>query len=376
LALAAFRSIRFVAEYLLLSAPAIAIGSSLALRSLSWRKFIGGAVPAGALIAAAAAWASPRLPPLGGLGHGASSAELPGASGEWLAKHAVAPRVFAAIDDSWYLMFAVPQARFLIDGRIPFYGPEHVERVRRGFDSEAALSGLLQGHRVDTVLVRHAFAPQRVLFRHMYGRPGWVLVCIEDRYSLFVREDALLARDQPPRALDLRPGYEPEWLLDADAARARTIRAELAQLPQHENTRGYVAWVRALLELKPLLRPGRSNGLLPTTSAAEHAALERAQRWLARASRGADGVPVVHAYEGLVAAALCRLDVAERSLELARREGESRETLLGGQELALRRGRLPDVQAFLQRAAAMPGADGDPWLAALRAALRSPPRCP
>jgi hypothetical protein len=68
--------------------------------------------------------------------------------------------------------------------------------------------------------------------------------------------------------------------------------------------------------------------------------------------------------------------VAERAFEQARWEGESRETLLGGQELALRRGELADVRAFLQRASAMPGAAGDPWLAALRAALRSPPRCP
>jgi hypothetical protein len=49
--------------------------------------------------------------------------------------------------------------------------------------------------------------------------------------------------------------------------------------------------------------------------------------------------------------------------------------LLLGQEIALREGRVAAVRDFLQRARALPGADDDPWLAALEGMLRSPPRC-
>ncbi len=375
LALAAFRSIRFVAEYLLLSAPAIAVGLQTALSALPSRAFRAGAVVVGALVAAAAVWGAPRLPPYAGVGVGVSYVGLPAASGHWLATHAVAPRVFAAIDDSWYLMFGVPRARFLVDGRIPFYGPAHIRHVRGGFGSDAALAALLERYRVDTVVVRHTFAPQRRLFQNMYGRAGWLLVAIEDRYSLFVRADLPLRNGVRPRRIELQPGYEPEWLLAADPARARAIVAALAQLPAHENTRGYAGWVRAVLELAPLLRQGRDNGLRPATHAAEWKALARAQRWLERAAKGAEGVPIVHAYHALVAAARCDLDAAERALEQARWEGDSRETLLGAQEIGLRRGHLAEVREFLKRASAMPEADGDPWLAALREGLSSPPRC-
>lgn len=375
LGLAAFRSIRFVAEYLLLSAPAIAVGLQIAVRDLSWRRFVAGVVPAGALVALAALWGSPRLPPFAGLGVGASDVGLPAGSGQWLAAHAVAPRVFAAIEDSWYLMFAVPRARFLVDGRIPFYGPDHIQHVRRAFGSDAELGALLERYRVDTVVVRHTFAPQRRLFQNMHRRTDWLLAAIEDRYSLFVRADVPLRNRARPRAVGLEPGYEPEWLLGVDDARARAITAELARLPAHENTHGYEGWVRAVLALRPLLRNGRDNGLLPAANDGERAALERAQRWLARAAKGAEGVPIVHAYHALVAAARCDLDAAQHALEQARWEGESRETLLGAQEIALRRGQVEAVRDFLQRAAAMPGAEADPWLAVLREGLRSSPRC-
>jgi hypothetical protein len=146
-------------------------------------------------------------------------------------------------------------------------------------------------------------------------------------------------------------------------------------LPPHENTRGYAGWVRAVLALQPLLRSGRDNGLRPAVSDAERAVLERAQRWLARAAKGAEGVPIVHAYHALVAAARCDLDAAQHAIEQARWEGESRETLLGAQEIALRRGQLESVRDFLRRAAAMPGAATDPWLNALGESLRAPPRC-
>jgi hypothetical protein len=376
LALLAFRSIRFVAEYLLLSAPAIALGLGSRLRAMAWRRLVSALAVLFVAAACVVPWAAARLPPFAGPGRGMSGVGLPAASGSWLAEHASHPRVLSAIEDSWYLMFAVPQARFLVDGRIPFYGPEHIARVRLAFASPWRLTQLLAQYGVDTVVVRHTFKPQRTLLDGMRARSGWTLVAIEDRYSVFVRDDIALVAGARPRALALQPSYEPGWLLDADAAHERAILASLAQIEPHENNRGYRGWIRGVLALKKLRREGGNNGFRPPANAAEVATLQQVMPWLERAAKGAEGVPVVHAYHALVAAALCDLDAAETALALARWEGESRETLLGAQEIALRRGEQQELREFLQRASAMPGAANDGWLAALRQGLVSGPRCP
>jgi hypothetical protein len=376
LALSGFRSIRFVAEYLLLSAPAIAFGLSAVLRPIDARKLVLAVTGAFCIAAYAVPWAAAWLPPFAPIGHGMRSVGLPAASGQWLAEHGAHPRVLAAIEDSWYLMFAVPQARFLVDGRVPFYGPAHIRRVRLAFASQRRLDELIEHFGIDTIVVRHTFKPHRLLLDGMRSRDGWALVTVEDRYALFVRDDIPLLGGGRPRVLALQPSYEPDWLLDADAKREPAILSALAELPKHENNRGYRGWIRAVLAIKPLQRAGRGNGLRPPANAAETAVLKKAAAWLRRAATGAEGVPVVHAYHALVAAALCDLDMAEAALEEARWEGESRETLLGAQEIALRRGQRQEVEEFLRKAQALPGAAGDTWLAALRQGLSAPPRCP
>jgi hypothetical protein len=154
------------------------------------------------------------------------------------------------------------------------------------------------------------------------------------------------------------------------------IEAALRALPQSENNRGYRGWVRAMLSIKPLRRMGEGNGLRAPASDAETAIMRQARDWLERAAEGAEGVPIVHAYHALVCAALCDVECAEHALQEARWEGDSRETLLGAQELALRRGQQSEVAEFLARAEQMPGAAGDGWLAALREGLHTPPHCP
>lgn len=376
LGLASFRSIRFVAEFLLLSAPPLAIAFARWSQAWSERSMRAVFVALALIAAALVPWASRRLPPYTAIGHGLNNVGLPASSGEWLATHARAPRVLAAIEDSWYLMFAVPQARFLVDGRVPFYGPEHIQRVSMAFADPARLDQLLAQYRVDTVVPRHTFKAHQALVQSMRARPGWTLVSVEDRYSVFVRSDLQLQDGGRPRALALEPSYEAGWLLEADAAREQAIRAALGELPESENNRGYKGWVRAMLSIKPLRRPGEGNGLRPPESAAETATLRKARDWLERAAAGAEGVPIVHAYHALVCAALCDVECAEHALHEARWEGDSRETLLGAQEVALRRGQNAEVAEFLARAEHMPGASGDAWLTALRASLHTPPRCP
>jgi hypothetical protein len=371
LGVAAFRSLRFVAEYLLLSAPVIA----LAVARLNVRAFDAGIALALSLSIAASAWAAPRLPPAVGVGLGLSLETLPAASGAWLDAKAVAPRVLAAVEDAWFLMYAAPRAKLLVDGRIPFYGAEHIARLRRALDDEAALRALLAQYRVDTVVVRHTDQQHQRFFAHMQRAPGFVRVAIEDGFSLFMRSDAVLRDGAHPRALPELGLYDLDWLIGLSAERKTVIRAALAALPVHANVRGYRGWVEGVLALEPFLRAGATAGVRPARDATEAAQLARVQAQLERAARGAKGVPIVHAYLGLVAAARCELEIARRELDEARFESESRETLLGAQEIALRKGESEALRAFLAQAARMPGAQDDIWLAALRDALATPPRC-
>jgi hypothetical protein len=376
LALMAFRSLRFVGEYLLLSAPALALGLTQALRGLATRTLrmsLGAALGAAAL---AVPWAAMQLPPHLGIGHGTRLQNLPAASGQWLAEHLPQPRVLSTFEDSWFLLFAVPGARVLSDGRVPFYGPEHALRMRLAFADAAVLRRVLEEYRVDTVVVRYTFAPHRLMLQTLQALPQWTLVSLEDRYAVFVRSELRLHDGSLPHALALWPGYETTWLLDADAQAANAILAELSRLPTHDNTRGYQGWVRALLALRSQLRAGPNDGLRPPAKARERAQLQRALFWLERAAQGAEGVPTVHAYHALVATQLCLLGEAEAALAIAREEGESRETLLTAQELALPRGDRRSVQDFVARAAQLPGAEHDAWLQALQHDLLTSARCP
>ncbi len=380
LGLASFRSIRFVGDYLLLSAPVIGIGLagqfSTRLSALSVPKLATVLGVPLALCAPLVPWAAARLPPYLPPGHGETTVRLPVAAGHWLERNAPAPRVFAAIEDSWYLMFAAPRARFLVDGRVPFYGPEHLKFVRRAFEQHDVLLSTLDRYRIDTVVVRHTYRAQRPLFQTMSTLPGWSLVSVEDRYATFVRSDGVLLDGSPPRALALLPSYEHDWLVNTDTAQEQAILSELQRLPDEEASRGYRGFVRAMLALKPLMRPGHDNGLAAPRDAAQVATLRSAQKELARASQGADGVPFVDAYHALVSTLLCDFEAADGALARARREGESRETLLGAQELLLRRGEAASVQSLLEQAMLQPQAAGDGWLAALHDELTHKPACP
>lgn len=375
LALAAARSLRFTAEYLLVSAPALAIAAASMISAIAWprlRLALGttALAAAGTLTVLAAQPTTWRW-----IGRGIATAELPAASAQWLATHARAPRVLAHVDDAWYLAFAVPEARFFIDGRLPFFGVEHIRRLQWAFADPAYLARVLAEYRVDAVVVRHSFQFDVAAREAMRVRPDWMLATVENAYALFVRHD-LAVRGSRPAPLRLHPGYEPAWLYHASVDEERAILQDLARLPDHENARGYRTWVRAVLAAKPLARAGAHDGLRAPESTAEHAALAQALHGLRHTAEATPRVPIVHAQHALVAALACKLDEAERALARAGAEGTSRETLLVPQEIALRRGRLKEVEAFLRSAEALPAAAGDPWLGALRAALASPPRCP
>ena len=375
MAVASLRSLRFVGDFLLLSAPVIAWGLAARTRALPVRAqaLAGGAVLLAAL--GLVPWGATQLPPPIGIALGASVSGLPAAGSQWLATQLAAPRVLAAMEDSWFVLWGAENARVVIDGRIPFYGPEHTLAVERMFGGEPALGALLARYRVNAVALRHSFAAHARAHAAMRARPDFVLVMLENEHSLFVRADAVLRDGGRPRPLALEPGYQGAWLLQADAPRAQAIGRELSRLPAHDNVQGYVGWVRGLLALRAQCRAQCAGGLRPPADAGERARLRTVQRWLARAERGSEGVPLVAAYLALVAAVGCDLTAADAALVAARREGDSRETTLVAQEIALRRGDSAGVRAFVQQARALPGMQDDPWLAALSDALVAPPRC-
>lgn len=375
LALASLRSLRFTADFLLLSAPVIAWGFAERTRELQERRLalVGGAFLLIGL--PVVPWGALHMPPRAGIALGQNLCGLPAASSQWLAEHLAHPRVLAAMDDAWFVLFGAPNAQVLLDGRVPFYGVAHVQRVQRAWNDEQALGALLARYRVDSVVLRHSFAAHARIHAAMRARTDFTLVAIEDEHSLFVRSSVQLRDGSHPRPLALEPGYGVDWLRRADGAQAQAILRELRRLPDNDNVRGYAGWVLSQLSLRPLCRAGCTAGLRPPHDAAERELLGKVQSWLARSARGTEGVPAISAYLALVATDRCDLDAAERALEDARREGESRDTLLVGQEIALRRGDVNGVKVFLTQAAALPGMSGDPWLAALREEVRAPPRC-
>jgi hypothetical protein len=322
-----------------------------------------------------AAWLSPRLPPMLPLGLGVSLRDQPAASARWLETSLPAARLLASTDDAWFLMFSVPKARFVIDGRIPFYGPEHAQRVQRALASPPHLGALIAELEVDTLVLRLAHRDHAAAHRAIRNDARFGLAVIEDDHVTYVRRDRRLYDGELLRPLRLEPSYDPGWLLDADASEQQRIRRELARLPAYSGSDGYRGWVNGLLELRPVLRADGRSGLDHSKVARESARLERASVALAVAAKGALSVPIVHAYRAIVQIERCELDAAEASLALAEREGESRDTLLPRQELSLKRGEREAVRSFVQAAAQVPALAGDPWLAALRQRIATAAPC-
>ena len=372
LLLMAARSLRFLSDALLLTVPMAAIW--LAPRPLAWSArrratlaATGGMAALGIAIAGCLA-----LPPQRSFGLGETSRGRPEGSARWLARHWPDARVMAELADGWDLMFSLPRARFLLDGRSTFYGPEHLARVQRAWSAPAELRELLDATATDVVVAQPIIKEQQSAIGALLGAPDFRLMAIEAEHCVFARARPEL----DPLALRvLQPGYDTAWLT-APGLDLGAVQRELARLPRHPNVQPYAAWVRALGTLRPLLREGGAAGITPARDERERSLLEAALRDLRVSHEALPLVQTVAAYRGLVAALSCELDEARAAFARASTLGSVRETLLGGQELALREGRTHDVREFLALAGTMPGAAQDAWLAALQQELAENVRCP
>jgi hypothetical protein len=371
----AARSLRFIPDCLTLSAPFVAAGLAPRIGHWTPTKPWLWFTSAGVALSGAAGLLCLQLPPKTAFGWGESLRQRPAASAAWLRQHLPDARILAVMPDAWDLMFSLPRAKFLIDGRTPFYGPAHVRHVQRAWGSARALRELLDSTGTDVVVAQPMVSEQQPALRALLGYEDFRLVMIEDRHCVFAKRSERRSQLLASRALHwLRPGYAADWLLAANADPVAITR-ELDRLGQHPNVQAYRAWVLGMLAARPLARAEGRAGLAAPRSPEQQASVVRALALVRAADATLDGVPSVSAYHALLATAACQLDEARAVLTRAAADGNARELALGAEELALRDGHAAQVRAFLTQARALPAAVGDAWLAALQTALESAPPC-
>jgi hypothetical protein len=366
----AFRSMRFVAHQLLFTAPFIAAGLSQVEWIRGSRRAVAGAV---GLSFIWAILASPRLEPYLPFGLGEPRLGHAFAAAEVINDHVEQPRILAPIQDSWPLMFAVPDGRFLVDGRVPFYGPEFIRKVTNSFSDPVAFTELLEAYQVDTVVVDHTRVGQAAAVEHLWRSSEWWLGQVQDRQSLFVR------RGRAPSLTPLRvigPGYQVGRLLDSGVSDAE-IEAEARWVGQHPNSKAIQGWIQGLRALRPLARDGARAGVRLFRTDDEREAARRAYRSLSEAAEIYRGFSTIELYRAMAAMAACDEPQAREALDWAAYSGETRETSLVELELALRSGDEPQRAAarrHIERLSVHPKSASDPWVAAIAHDLEA--RCP
>lgn len=357
----AFRSIRFIAHQLLFTAPFIAAG----LAQLEWLRGLRRAAPA--VLGFSIVWGvlmSPRLEPFVPFGFGEPRLGHAFAAADVVNHHVREPRILAPIQDSWPLMFAVPEGRFLVDGRVPFYGPEFVRQVTNSFSDPAAFARLLERFDVNTVVVDHIRSGQAPAVDYLWRAPAWELGQVQDRHSLFVRVGSAPSM----AALEIvGPGFRVGRLLDPDVPET-DIEDEIERIGDHANARAIRGWLRGLQLLRPLARESDRAGLRRYATAAERLQARKAYDALSTAAEVYPGFTTIELYRAMAAMAACDLPQAREALGRAQYSGETRETSLVALELALRapnEAQRREAEAHLDRLLGHPKGARDPWVLAI-----------
>lgn len=372
----AARSLRFHVDFLALSAPLIAATVSSLIREDRVRHARTIAFALAGASAIAAVPVAAQLPPHLNIGMGQNEVLLPAASGRFLKRHAPDARVLAAIDDAWYLMFAAPNAKFLVDGRVPFYGAQHVSRMASAFLSPPLLTQVIKQYAVDAVVIEYAAKGQQQAVMALQALPEWHMVWIEDHHVLFVKASPKRQHWLSAYALNiLRPAYTPQILTETENAQA-LAEHELQRLSHDKNSRKYVSWMQALLLMKPLARQGIEAGFRAPRNDQEREQAIKASELLEHIAIDFNYIPMVQAYRAMAALAACNLEQVHDALGDAREQGDNREALLTEIELLLRSGDTHIVKQKLEQARQFPQAATDPWLSAIQDDLLAHVACP
>lgn len=371
LAVLCARSIRFTAEFVLLTAPFLGAGVAVVSRPWPARRFATSWMVGAALLGLLVPLGASALPPHAGIGHGFTLRGRPAAAGAFLARARFAPRVLSSMEDGWFLMFAAPNARFFMDGRVPFYGPEHTALAAAAITDPATFARIARAADINAVVLDFSDSRSRPVLTRLQESPAFTLTVLGDLHATFVR--APLAQGEGLRVLE--PSYDPLPLLRALDSAPAALHADLQRLAGLPGSEGLRSWATALEVLAPLRRDRPQDGFRWPHSATDFRRYERAARLIARAVEGAPDVPVVAAYHALVQSMLCQLEPARAALSAAG-PSASRETLLVQQEIALRAGDISAVRAFVTAAQRDPRATQDGWLAQLSQGLERAPDCP
>ncbi|MCZ6805311.1 MAG: tetratricopeptide repeat protein, partial [Deltaproteobacteria bacterium] len=340
----AFRSTRFVAHQVLFTAPFIAAGLSAlpVVRDMRGRMV--------AVVALAILWNAgwtPQLVPAFGFGLGEARRDYPWGSAEVIDRGVKHARILATIQDSWMMMFAVPEGRFLVDGRVPFYGPAFIARISNSFAQPDAFAEQLTEFDVNTVVIDHTRADHIPATNFLSANPSWHLAFVEDGHSLFVRDNAAPSLE-PLRIVG--PGYRTGRLLEPGYSEAE-VEAELSRLKARSNGSPIRGWLRGLQRLRPLARDGDRAGIRKSANVDEQGQARDAYALLTEAANVYPGFTSIELYRAMAALSACDIDEAREALGRATLAGETRGTALVGLELALRAGSDAEHEAVIEHLA-------------------------
>lgn len=379
LALAALRSLRFVEEFLILSAPLIAIVIARAATQRVDAAMRPAVVAGSMMLVAATSGAEVHLDgsEVQPLSTGLELRFVPGEAADHIEHELDRARVLGSMPSTWYLLFAAPSARVAIDGRVPFYGPAHVQAAIDAMGTPGALMPFVERFGVDTVIVQHTAPDEAAALQTLANGDRFERTWIDGSYAVYVRRDVAERHQMDQSRFDALPlGYDAAAILGASDSEADAIRDDLANLGTGPDAHAFASFVRAMLRLRPLTRQGGWAGYRPPVTDDERERVEAAHRELAATRERIGRVPVVAAHSALVAALACRLEEARLLLEEARLDGEVRETIFAEAEVDLREGNRDAVRALLDAARRVPGARDDAWLNAIEHGLTATVHCP
>jgi hypothetical protein len=261
-------------------------------------------------------------------------------------------------------MFAAPSAKLLIDGRVPFYGPEMIQRVSQSFTDPGLFAAELSDYDINTVVIDNTRSDHVVATVHLIAREDWALAFVEDGHSLFVRRD-------------VSPGLEPFEIVGAGYRTGRVldpgysdleVHLEIERLGSQLNTASIHAWHQGLELLRPLARDGDRAGIRMHRGPEEQARARAAYDRLSVAADTFPGFTAIELYRAMAALSACDVTEAREALGRSVYGGQTRATSLVALELSLRAGEEAERSAAAARVdhlAARPESHDDPWFAAI-----------
>lgn len=355
-----FRSIRFTAHHLLLTSPFIAAGLAVYIKTPFTARVRRGLVAVLGVLVLFAVWMSPKLPPATGFGLGIDHKRLPWSSYGFLQRRLPSPRVFSGLPEAWTALFALPQAKVLIDGRVPFYGAEFTTKATAALHNPRLFESLVGPTAVDTVIIDHVMAPFAPVVKMLQSPNEWSLVHIEDQHALYIRGQG----DAIPPLTHLVPSYDAASILSAEAD-PKAVKQELRRLGNHVNGRAYQKWTHGLLTLRPYAREGSNAGLRHPESPGETGDFALAYALLSEAHDRFRGMASIELWRTLAALGLCGFDEARAAASWAHYTASKRDLALIALEIDVREGKVERAKRALAKWTSDPERTKDPWAIAI-----------